>query len=126
MNMPDDGQALGLTAEDVAKLIDDAVARENDAENDRTTLLVERLDSIGDGVALLAQGAQGAEDDSAGAEGASVVALSDDQWQEMRESWLWAKSSAQTALFLALLVTLLVAAIFGNRLWDAMAKGWRR
>lgn len=123
MNMPDDGQALGLTAEDIAKLIDDAVARENDAENDRTTLLVERLDSIGDGVALLAQGA---EDDETGSEAASVVALSDDQWQEMRESWLWAKSSAQTALFLALLVTLLVAAIFGNRLWDAMAKGWRR
>lgn len=121
--MPDDGQALGLTAEDIAKLIDDAVARENDAENDRTTLLVERLDSIGDGVALLAQGA---EDDETGSEAASVVALSDDQWQEMRESWLWAKSSAQTALFLALLVTLLVAAIFGNRLWDAMAKGWRR
>lgn len=57
---------------------------------------------------------------------ASTVVLVDaTQWEEMRESWEWLKQGFSVALFLVLVVTLLVAALFGNRLWQAMATGWR-
>lgn len=56
----------------------------------------------------------------------STVLIDDAQWAEMRESWLWAKNCAAVGLFLALVGVLMVAAIFGNKLWSAFSKGWRR
>lgn len=55
----------------------------------------------------------------------TTVAIADNQWQEMRQSWLWAKSAASVALFLCLVVTCLVSAMLGTRLWSAFSKGWR-
>lgn len=54
-----------------------------------------------------------------------VVLIDDAQWQEMRDSWLWAKSCAQVGLFLALVVVLSMAALLGTRLWTTLARGWR-
>lgn len=62
--------------------------------------------------------------ESGGAE-STVVLVDSSQWEEMRESWAWLKQGFSVALFLVLVVTLLVAALFGNRLWQAMATGWR-
>lgn len=57
---------------------------------------------------------------------ASTVTIDAGQWQEMRESWLYCKSGIQVGLFLVLVLSLIVAALFGNRLWSAFAKGWRK
>lgn len=62
--------------------------------------------------------------ESGGAE-STVVLVDSAQWEEMRESWAWLKQGFSVALFLVLVVTLLVAALFGNRLWQAMSTGWR-
>lgn len=62
--------------------------------------------------------------ESGGAE-STVVLVDSAQWAEMQESWAWLKQGFSVALFLVLVVTLLVAALFGNRLWQAMATGWR-
>lgn len=115
----------GLTYEEVAQIVDGAVSSQVEAGNAQVGQLAQRLDGIGSDVQTLVLRS---EEGSSGAEGGSetVVAIGDDQWAEMRESWLWAKQSAQVGLYLALVATLLVAAIFGSRLWDEMAKGWRR
>lgn len=55
-----------------------------------------------------------------------TVVIDSGQWSEMRESWLWAKSCAGVGLFLALVGVLMVSAIFGNKLWTAFSKGWRK
>lgn len=55
-----------------------------------------------------------------------TVVIDAGQWSEMRESWLWAKNCAGVALFLALVGVLMVSAIFGNKLWSAFSKGWRK
>lgn len=62
--------------------------------------------------------------ESGGAE-STVVLVDSSQWEEMRESWAWLKQGFSVVLFLVLVITLLVAALFGNRLWQAMATGWR-
>lgn len=56
----------------------------------------------------------------------NTVMIDNAQWAEMRESWLWAKSCAGVALFLVLVCVLIVSSIFGNRLWTAFSKGWRK
>lgn len=83
-----------------------------------------RIDALGDGVQALAAG--NTDDDEVATADVVVMELSDGQWQEIRESWGWCKAGFSVALFLALVCTLLVAAIFGNRLWSAFSKGWRR
>lgn len=55
-----------------------------------------------------------------------TVTISQDQWAEMRDSWLWAKEWAGLSLFVAVVCALLVAALFGSRLWADFARGWRR
>lgn len=66
-----------------------------------------------------------AEGDYTVADGTVTVVISDTQWAEMRESWLYAKGVMQVSLYLALVCTLLVASLLGNRLWSAFSKGWR-
>lgn len=91
------------------------------------------IDALSSKVDELAASAQGVASDvvalrtAVESEGsASTVVLVDaTQWEEMRESWEWLKQGFSVALFLVLVVTLLVAAMFGNRLWQAMATGWR-
>lgn len=55
-----------------------------------------------------------------------TVSISADQWSVMQECWGWAKGLGSVALFLALVGTLLMAAMFGSKLWDHFTKGWRR
>lgn len=83
-----------------------------------------RIDALGDGVQALAAG--NTDDDEVATADVVVMELSDGQWQELRESWGWCKAGFSVALFLGLVCTLLVAALFGNRLWSAFSKGWRR
>ena len=55
-----------------------------------------------------------------------TVTISPDQWAQMRDSWLWAKDWAGLSLFVSVVCALLVAALFGSRLWSDFARGWRR
>ena len=70
--------------------------------------------------------AQAAEGDTSVGDGPVTVVMSDTQWAEMREAWLFAKGGMQVCLYLALVCTLLVASLLGNRLWSAFSQGWRR
>lgn len=54
-----------------------------------------------------------------------VVVIDDAQWREMQDAWGWCKQGLSVAVFLVLVLTLLVAAVLGNRLWAAMSEGWR-
>lgn len=86
----------------------------------------QRLDSVEKGLADNTALMRGASDETANAENTTyTVQISDEQWQQMRESWLWAKSLSSVALFLGLVLVLVVAALFGSRLWSAFTKGWR-
>ena len=87
-----------------------------------------KLDMLGEGQTILYEqignATRGAEVEERATN--ETVSIDGAQWQEMRESWLWIKGAAGIALFYAMVVTLLVAAVFGSRLWSAFSKGWRR
>lgn len=121
--------AVGATPDEVRQIVQDAIAdyetrmtedtaTRDAAYNDKFLVLQDSLAEnhdlivgVGDDVSKAATG---------------VVTISDDQWRTMQECWGWAKSCAAVALFLALVATLLVAALFGSKLWDHFSKGWRR
>ena len=69
---------------------------------------------------------QATEGDTSAGDGPVTVVLSDAQWAEMRDAWMFAKGGMQVCLYLALVCTLLVASLLGNRLWSAFSQGWRR
>lgn len=115
------------------EVVEDAVSAEVDValdpSNDQSEVLRQindRLDGLNAGlVALQDDVAAGAAADEDSETSSSVVVLDSTQWEEVREAWGWCKSGFSIALFLVLVCTLLVAALFGNRLWAAFSKGWR-
>ena len=83
-----------------------------------------KVDSLSQSVAANAQRLDALA--AASAEGSeTVVSVSDAQWAEMRDCWLHAKASMSVGLFLALVLTLLCAAVLGSRLWADFSRGWR-
>lgn len=81
-----------------------------------------RLDAIERGQSEMAADVN----ETRGDDGNATVQIDSAQWQQMRESWLWAKDCASLALFLVLVASLFVAALLGTKLWEGFSKGWRR
>lgn len=100
-----------------------------DPRNDQSDVLQQisdRLDGLNAGLVALQDGvAEGASADEDSETSSSVVVLDSVQWEEVREAWGWCKGGFSLLLFLSLVCTLLVAALFGNRMWSAFSKGWR-
>ena len=88
--------------------------------------LNESLEVVGDEVVEVKSALQGVESADEGDEVTYVVELSDAQWQELRDVWAQVRPTLQVCVYLALVVTLLTAALLGNRLWASFSKGWRK
>lgn len=65
------------------------------------------------------------EGDTVNEVASTVVVLDSAQWEEVRDAWGWCKPGISLMLYLTMVVTLLVAALLGTRLWNAFSKGWR-
>lgn len=100
-----------------------------DPSNDQSEVLRQisgRLDGLNEGLVALQDGvAEGSSADEDSETSSSVVVLDSTQWEEVREALGWCKAGFSVLLFLSLVCTLLVAALFGNRMWSAFSKGWR-
>lgn len=100
-----------------------------DPSNDQSEVLRQingRLDGLNADLVALQDGvAEVASADEDSETSSSVVVLDSTQWEEVREAWGWCKAGFSLLLFLSLVCTLLVAALFGNRMWTAFSKGWR-
>lgn len=57
---------------------------------------------------------------------AGTILVDDAQWSEMQQAWWQAKDTIAVALFLEIVITLLLAASLGCKMWDFFSKGWRR
>lgn len=119
---------VGATPDEVSQIVDDAIAAYEarqyeyyEAAHEQTNnQLVEIQTAADDNNGLLVALADDVAKTSTG-----VVVISDNQWKTMQECWGWAKNCAAVALFLVLVATLLVAGLFGSKLWDHFSKGWR-
>ena len=106
--------------ETVSQVVEDSVRRGFEGSDD------EQLSMLGD-LAVKVDGLASARgDEGAGQSGSYVVVLDAEQWSDVQRCWQWAKGGLSACLFLALVCTLLVAALLGNRLWAAFSQGWRR
>lgn len=142
---PTDTAVVSNTADDNARLVEDAASRAVSAQSDTVTKGLQDVQTtISDGdskTSAQLDGIAATLDSESQTLNAMLVKLGESnnsettnqtvvidsgQWSEMRESWLWAKNCAGVALFLALVGVLMVSAIFGNKLWTAFSKGWRR
>ena len=90
-----------------------------------------RLDAIGNDQARLMLDIEnatigGEERNANETETNATVTISPAQWSQLESNWDALQASSAVSLFLTLVCTLLVAAVFGSRLWDAFSKGWRR
>lgn len=121
-----------VTLDDAASLVGDALGSYDSAVDARYQDLSADLAGLSASVSALADSqdlttkqvsklASSSPDSTA----TYVVALSSEQWDTVRECWVLAKTGGALALFLALVCTLLVAALLGSRLWSAFSKGWR-
>lgn len=95
---------------------------------ERDEVLSHDLQQVAAGLQSLAdaQEATAAQEDSENDASATVVVLDQQQWADVQRCWGWAKAGLATGLFICLVTTLLVAALFGSRLWSAFSKGWRK
>ena len=141
---PNDAPVVSDNTADNARLVEDAANRAVTEQSDSVSKgLQDVKDTITDGDAKTSAQLDGIAatldsesqtldamlvklGESNANETTSTVLIDKAQWDEIRESWLWAKSCASVGLFLALLCVLLVSAMFGNRLWSAFSKGWRK
>lgn len=118
--VPDDG-AVSVVSEPVEDTALEPVVGVVDVEGLRGD-----IDALGDKVVSLESGIRAlTSDDAADTDACAVVVLDSSQWQEVREAWGWCKPGISLMLYLAMVVTLLVAALLGTRLWSAFTKGWR-
>ena len=114
-------QNNGVTDTQLRAVLDEyAFARTSDVQS-----LSTKIDTIYSAVASNGQKIDGLSA-AVAEDSASTVTIDAGQWQEMRDSWLYCKSGLQVGLFLVLVLALIVAALLGNRLWSAFAKGWRK
>lgn len=110
-----------LIDEQLRSLLDDyALARSLEVDNvaQKLDALTQDVAANGSKVDALATAAESA--------GNEVVTIDQSQWQEMQEAWQHVKNGLGIGLFLALLTSLVLAAILGNGLWGAFSRGWRR
>ena len=106
--------------ETVSQVVEESVRRGVEGSDD------EQLSMLGD-LAVKVDGlASSRGDEGSSQSGSYVVVLDDGQWADVQRCWQWAKGGLSACLFLALVCTLLVAALLGNRLWAAFSQGWRR
>lgn len=114
-------QNNGVTDAQLRAVLDEyALARTSDVQS-----LSTKIDTISSAVAANGEKIDGVS--TAVAENsATTVTIDASQWDDMRESWQFCKQGIQVGLFLVLVLALVVAALLGNRLWDAFAKGWRK
>lgn len=110
----------GLTDAQLRAVLDEyALAKETDVQSNS-----QKLDTISSAVAANGEKIDGVSA-SVASDAASVVLIDSTQWGTMASKWDTLAQSMQVVLFLALVVTLLLAALFGNRLWSAFSRGWR-
>lgn len=134
-NVEQTQQPQGISYEDAQALISqtaDAVAESYwQHEREADAAYAEDLESLGASLSgdlkALTAGvdALSAKEDSKAGE-TVVVVLDSSQWAEIQKCWGWAKAGAQVGVYLALVCTLMVCAILGNRLWGSFSKGWRK
>ena len=141
---PTDAPVVSDTTADNARLVEDAANRAVSSQSETVTKGLqdvqnaisdgdEKTSAQLDGIAATLDSESQTLDamlvklgESKSTDTTNTVMIDNAQWSEMRESWLWAKSCAGVALFLGLVCVLLVSAIFGNKLWTAFSKGWRK
>lgn len=115
------GSTQPLTDAQLRAVLDEyGLARSDDVRN-----IDAKADAIAAAVSANGQKVDGVAA-AVAADGSTVVLIDDSQWDTIETKWETAGKSMQVVLFLALVVALLLAAIFGNRLWGAFSKGWRR
>lgn len=104
-----------VSASDVADAVVDAVEPQLRANGDAITILSSEVQQLRNEQATTNE-----------TQTMQVVALSDGQWQELHDTMVRYQQVSGVTLYLMLSLTLLVAAIFGNKLWEAFSKGWRK
>lgn len=115
------GATQALTDAQLRAVLDEyGLARSEDVRN-----IDAKADALASTVAANGQKIDGVAA-SVASDGSTVVLIDDSQWDTIETKWDTAGKSMQVVLFLALVIALLLAAIFGNKLWAAFSRGWRR
>ena len=120
----DDGVDVAQTSEDAVSVdVLDAIESYATKQDAAIADLAGDLAGVHDDVLSLSKTLEaGSKADSTD----TVVVLTDSQWSEVRDAWGWCKGGFSVALYLALLCSLLLAALLGCRLWTAFSEGWRQ
>jgi hypothetical protein len=103
----------------------DGLARNDDDIKSVGAELGGKVDGVAGQIEVLRDEVRASNESSSDGQIATVV-VDDAQWSEMQQAWWQAKDTIALALFLEIVITLLLAASLGCKMWDIFAKGWRR
>lgn len=118
-----------LTADDVREVVREVVGEYQEGERVRDESLADatngKVDTLRADVQVLGARTAGIEDalQSQSETGTAVVVLDSSQWDEVRESWLWAKGGVQLCTTLLFFVFAVGAVMLGQKLYAAFVKG---
>lgn len=116
-----------LTLDDARELVDDAVKQVTDGYDQKRDAayqdIANKLVTLEDNDKKILENSSQTKTGSGTT--ATVCVLEQTQYEALEYCYHYAQGAAGVLLFLMLVNTLMVAALFGNRLWAAFSEGWR-